>query len=114
MISLAPKCNHNSDFKLTRVEKSTSLSTVSDLPMAAIPGNQNGTLQALTNALNIFTNTIKQAAASPGSSTTPQLLPAITSFPASAITGTISSPVNQVQASPASQQSSTVPSASKK
>ena len=33
--------------------------------MTATPADQNRTLQALTNALNIFINTLKQAAASP-------------------------------------------------
>ena len=52
-----------------------------DLAMAVTPQNQNGTLQALTNALNIFTNTVKQAAAS----ATPQSQPAILSPPAAAV-----------------------------
>lgn len=73
-----------------------------DLAMAATPQNQNGTLQALTNALNIFTNTVKQAAAS----TTPQSQPAICP-PAAVVSATVSSPLNQMQESPAPQQSST-------
>ena len=60
--------------KIARMWKTT----VNDQVMVVSPGNQNGTLQALTNALNIFT---KQARCS----STSQLQPAITSSPAAAI-----------------------------
>ena len=71
--------------------------------MASAPANQSGTLQALTNALNVFTNTVKQAAAS----ASPQPQPVPLSLPAAAVGATITSPLNNVQASPVPQQNST-------
>ena len=62
--------------------------------MASAPENQNGTLQALTNALNVLTNTVKQAAAL----ASPQLQPVPLSLPAAAVGATVSSSLNHVPA----------------
>ena len=68
--------------------------------MASAPENQNGTLQPLTDVLNVLTETVKQAAAL----ASPQPQPDPLSLPAAAVGATVNSSLNHV---PAPEQNST-------